>query len=92
MKKYPSQEMDRFNVRLPAGMRDAIADLAKENGRSMNSEIIQVIQDALDARSGKVKIDDGALADILVKLRRHTHEQDMLLNELVQAMESKKTI
>ncbi|MHB3931896.1 Arc family DNA-binding protein, partial [Klebsiella pneumoniae] len=41
MSKFPSQEMDRFNVRLPVGMRDAIADRAKRNGRSMNSEIVQ---------------------------------------------------
>lgn len=47
MSKFPSQEMDRFNVRLPAGMRDAIADRAKSNGRSMNSEIVQILQDAL---------------------------------------------
>ncbi|MBD9984609.1 Arc family DNA-binding protein [Citrobacter portucalensis] len=48
MSKFPSQEMDRFNVRLPAGMRDAIAERAKANGRSMNSEIIQILQDALN--------------------------------------------
>ncbi|WP_394517457.1 Arc family DNA-binding protein [Pantoea sp. SGAir0175] len=48
MSNYPSQEMDRFNVRLPAGMRDAIAERAKSNGRSMNSEIVQILQDALD--------------------------------------------
>lgn len=47
MTKFPSQEMDRFNVRLPTGMRDAIADRAKENGRSMNSEIIDMIGKAL---------------------------------------------
>jgi hypothetical protein len=35
--------MDRFNVRLPVGMRDAIADRAKRNGRSMNSEIIAAL-------------------------------------------------
>lgn len=92
MTKYPSQMQDKFNLRFPDGMRDAIAERAKLNGRSMNSEIIQVLQDAIDAAAGKVNVDDGALADILVKLRRHTHEQDMLINELVQAMESKKTI
>lgn len=43
MSKFPSQEMDRFNVRLPVGMRDAIADRAKRNGRSMNSEIIAAL-------------------------------------------------
>lgn len=47
MSKFPSQEMDRFNVRLPAGMRDAIAERAKANGRSMNSELILIIDEAL---------------------------------------------
>lgn len=86
------KDYDKFNLRFPDGMRDAIAERAKQNGRSMNSEIIQVLQDALDAAAGKVNVDDGALVDILVKLRRHSQEQDMLINELVQAMESKKSI
>ncbi len=47
MSKFPSQEMDRFNVRLPAGMRDAIAERAKRNGRSMNSEIVDIISNAM---------------------------------------------
>lgn len=47
MSKFPSQEMDRFNVRLPAGMRDAIADRAKRNGRSMNSEIVDILSNAM---------------------------------------------
>ena len=46
-KKFPSQEMDRFNVRLPAGMRDAIAERADKHGRSMNSEIVQILHDKL---------------------------------------------
>lgn len=48
MSKYPSQMQDKFNLRFPDGMRDAIAERAKANGRSMNSEIIQILQDALD--------------------------------------------
>lgn len=48
MTKYPSQMQDKFNLRFPDGMRDAIAERAKANGRSMNSEIIQILQDALD--------------------------------------------
>lgn len=42
--------MDRFNVRLPSGMRDAIAERAKANGRSMNSEIVQILEDALEPK------------------------------------------
>ncbi|PAQ64387.1 DNA-binding protein [Klebsiella pneumoniae] len=48
MSKFPSQMQDKFNLRLPDGMRDAIADRAKRNGRSMNSEIVQILQDALE--------------------------------------------
>ncbi|MTC21806.1 MULTISPECIES: Arc family DNA-binding protein [unclassified Providencia] len=49
MSKYPSQTQDKFTVRFPDGMRDAIAKRAEANGRSMNSEILQILQDALDA-------------------------------------------
>lgn len=52
MSKFPSQEMDRFNVRLPSGMRDAIAQRAEKNGRSMNSEIVQILSDAISAGDG----------------------------------------
>lgn len=37
---YPSEMQDRFIVRLPDGMRDKIAELAKQNSRSMNAEIV----------------------------------------------------
>ncbi|MBD2797244.1 Arc family DNA-binding protein [Xenorhabdus sp. 18] len=47
MSKYPSQEMDRFNIRMPVGMRDAIAKRAETNGRSMNSEIVSILDNAL---------------------------------------------
>ncbi|EJE2133151.1 Arc family DNA-binding protein [Salmonella enterica] len=47
MSKYPSQMQDKFNLRFPDGMRDAIAERAKRNGRSMNSEIVQILEDAL---------------------------------------------
>lgn len=34
------KDYDKFNLRFPDGMRDAIAERAKQNGRSMNSEIV----------------------------------------------------
>lgn len=52
MSKYPSQMQDKFNLRFPDGMRDAIAERAKKNGRSMNSEIIHILQEALDDSKG----------------------------------------
>ncbi|MER8846791.1 Arc family DNA-binding protein [Mesorhizobium australicum] len=41
--KYPSQLAERFQVRLPNGMRDRIAQSAERNGRSMNAEIVQAL-------------------------------------------------
>jgi uncharacterized protein YigA (DUF484 family) len=35
-----SRTADKFVVRLPDGMREKIADIARDNHRSMNSEII----------------------------------------------------
>ncbi|EPG4897887.1 Arc family DNA-binding protein [Citrobacter koseri] len=39
--------VERFTVRMPDGMRDAIAERAKRNGRSMNSEIVAIIANAI---------------------------------------------
>ncbi|MCE9874076.1 Arc family DNA-binding protein [Hafnia alvei] len=50
--------VERFTVRMPDGLRDAIAERAKVNGRSMNSEIVQILQDAI---SGKDTIDKDQL-------------------------------
>ncbi|HGJ5869401.1 MULTISPECIES: Arc family DNA-binding protein [Arsenophonus] len=51
MKKFPSQTQDKFTVRFPDGMRDAIAKRAEANGRSMNSEIIKILQNTLDNKN-----------------------------------------
>lgn len=69
--------MDRFNVRLPAGMRDAIAERAKTNGRSMNSEIVQILQDALDSSPEQVSSDaiDRAYFNMLAEMNNEDLEQ-----------------
>lgn len=41
------KDYDKFNLRFPDGMRDAIAERAKRNSRSMNSEIIKILGEAL---------------------------------------------
>lgn len=70
MSRFPSQEMDRFNVRLPSGMREAIAERAKANGRSMNSEIVQILQDALDGVAEKKALEQLDLfRDAITELR-----------------------
>ncbi|MFZ3286539.1 MAG: Arc family DNA-binding protein [Telluria sp.] len=46
-KPYPSETQDRFIVRLPGGMRETIAVLAKKNNRSMNAEIVARLERTL---------------------------------------------
>jgi hypothetical protein len=41
----PSDLADKFMLRMPEGMRDRIAKAAKVNGRSMNAEIVQTLED-----------------------------------------------
>jgi len=45
--KYPSDVQDRFQVRMPSGLRDKIAKIAEANGRSMNSEIVSRLEQSL---------------------------------------------
>nr|WP_195606431.1 Arc family DNA-binding protein [Klebsiella oxytoca] len=70
MSRFPSQEMDRFNVRLPSGMREAIAERAKANGRSMNSEIVSILEERLYCGDGD--LDDMDVNEMLevIKMQR----------------------
>lgn len=47
MSTYSSRTADKFVIRLPDGLRDQIAVVAKENHRSMNSQIISVLEQNL---------------------------------------------
>lgn len=47
----PSRDLDQFVVRLPDGLRDHIANEAKNNKRSMNSEIVLQLQKAYPGAS-----------------------------------------
>lgn len=42
------RDSDKFMLRLPDGMRDAISERAKASGRSMNAEIIYRLQRTFD--------------------------------------------
>ncbi|MEH3117098.1 MAG: Arc family DNA-binding protein [Methylorubrum populi] len=47
MQPHPLREPDKFVVRLPEGMRSTIAEMAKSNRRSMNSEIVFHLEQAM---------------------------------------------
>lgn len=42
---YPSQQQDKFVLRLPDGMRERIKEAAAANNRSMNAEIVATLEE-----------------------------------------------
>lgn len=62
MREKPVREQDKFMLRLPDGMREQIASEAKNNGRSMNTEIVVRLRHSL--------AQGDALADMAVRMER----------------------
>ncbi|MGJ9420735.1 Arc family DNA-binding protein [Massilia sp. CMS3.1] len=66
--KRTPQQADKYVLRLPDGMRDKIAELAKTNNRSRNAEMVLMLQQAIDARAARAApagIDVDALAEAI---------------------------
>jgi plasmid stability protein len=76
---YSSRTADKFVVRLPDGMRERIAEVARNHHRSMNSEIIARLEQSL--------IQEGALGEEL-SMRLDSPELSLHERELLQALPS----
>lgn len=59
---YPSQEADRFNVRMPEGLRERLRASAESNHRSMNSELIFHLDRALPLQVRRTATGAGSKA------------------------------
>lgn len=57
-KDSPAQHLDRIMVRLPDGMRDRIAALAEQNGRSMNAEVVARLEASFEHDVTKKTLDE----------------------------------
>lgn len=57
---YSSRTADKFVVRLPDGMREKVAQMAKGHHRSMNSEIIARLEKSL-VDEGIIDVEEGEL-------------------------------
>lgn len=54
------QEVEKFVVRLPKGIRGMIADISRINHRSMNSEIVARLEESLGLSTGIDGISESA--------------------------------
>lgn len=57
-KPKPSDLQERFQVRLPHGLRDRLREVAELNGRSMNAEIVDRLVRSLEpcGRDERVRV------------------------------------
>lgn len=89
---YSSRTADKFVVRLPDGMRERIADVAKVHHRSMNSEIIARLEQSLEGESSMssdlaTRLDSPELSqherELLQRFRHLTRRQQNALIALI---------
>ena len=55
-RKIAAKDADQYMVRLPPGLRDRLARRAAENGRSMNTEIVDAIEKHLEGADRITKL------------------------------------
>lgn len=58
---YTSRTADKFVVRLPDGMRERIAEVARNHHRSMNSEIIARLEQSINQEQNVEAIDPNTV-------------------------------
>lgn len=74
---FPSQNQDKFVLRLPDGMRDRIKTAAEINNRSMNAEIVATLEEKYPAPSPADAI-RAAFTELLNTIRSESPNNEML--------------
>ena len=89
---YSSRTADKFVLRLPEGMRDRIAEVARQHHRSMNSEIINRLEQSLsidlpESDATSITLDSNKLShherELLLRFRQLTQRQQNALVALI---------
>lgn len=57
-------ETQQVNFRMPAGMRDALKEMARRNRRSMGSEVIFHLEQALLVNEARIIFGDNAASEL----------------------------
>lgn len=84
----PSRTAEQFVVRFPDGMRDRIAEAAKQNNRSMNAEIIARLHQSFDTRD--TDIAQGTASAMLKSLTQAINHANQLAKRL-ELIEKKRS-
>jgi len=89
----PSRHLDQFLIRTPDGMRERIAKTAAANKRSMNNEMVALLESALlgDTKSAFENIEAGlnALATLIEGQSSQIEITNKRLDELIALLAPK---
>jgi len=80
MSEKQVRDYDKFMLRLPDGMRDSIAELAKKHGRSMNAQIVHILEEYITPP----KVDD--MRDLTDEELRSPEKVQAWMKELTEKM------
>ncbi|GGM17013.1 Arc family DNA-binding protein [Pseudomonas asuensis] len=92
LRSYSTRTAEKFVLRLPEGMRERIAEVARNHHRSMNSEIISyleqsLVQDGLLEADPDMRMDSPTLSlherDLLQRFRQLSSRQQNALIALI---------
>lgn len=83
-----TQPGDKYIVRFPDGMRDQIAEAAKNNNRSMNAEIVARLQQSFETRDTDIAQD--TVGAMLKSLKTTIAHAEMLAKRL-ELIEKKRS-
>lgn len=86
MSEKQVRDYDKFMLRFPDGMRDAIAERAKQNGRSMNSEIVQALEEYLSEEGQP----SGVETEIATRLAEIVDSQKKQIIQLFEILDKQK--
>jgi hypothetical protein len=85
----PSRDQDKFMLRLPDGLRERVAKAAKSNNRSMNSEIVTLLERTLLGDNENVEAGLNALATLIEGQSSQIEIINKRLNELIALLAPK---
>lgn len=65
----------QFNLRMSQELKDLITDRAKTNGRSLNAEIVQILEDAIEAEKSGFPAGDARELRNVIKMQSQMIDQ-----------------
>lgn len=73
------RDITPFGVRFPTPLKEKIEKHAKENGRSMNSEIITTLDECYEGKKGGKDIKNFSTGDLLEELIRRVSAEGLTI-------------